>query len=322
MSAVARVTLAPLRALERFVFAAEDPRRLAAVRIGLCGLLAIRLAVGDYTFVAGQPGALYDPVSFMKLLPEMPSEGVTVAAQAIGVVAALAAAAGVATRATLPLAVACALLLNGMLNATGKIIHNDVLLVLCLLPLLAAPRAASARWTLREAVRTRTSGRDPGVSAPAPGEAFGWPVRTAMLLIALAYFFVGFQKLRFSGIEWVTSENLRWVLYASSDSQADPNGLALFVADRAWLAHLLAAGTIVIEVGFPLALFVPRLRWLFVPAAVSLHLGIYLAMGLDYSAQALTVIIVFVNWPLVIDALRARMRGHVIRRTRPHEAPG
>lgn len=35
-------------------------------------------------------------------------------------------------------------------------------------------------------------------------------------------------------------------------------------------------------------------------------------MGLDYSAQALTVIIVFVNWALVIDWLRTwreRRRG-------------
>ena len=46
---------------------------------------------------------------------------------------------------------------------------------------------------------------------------------------------------------------------------------------------------------------------MFVPAAVSLHAGIWLAMGLDYSAQALTVIIVFVNWPIVVDWVRRRL---------------
>ena len=298
-----------MRTLERFLFAPEEARRLAALRIGLCGLLAWRLATGDYTFVAGQPEALFQPVSFMKLLPEMPGHDLTVVLQIAGVAAAALAAVGLWTRATLPVAFACALVLNGMLNATGKIVHNDVLLLLCLVPLLAAPRAASAAWSLRLGTR-----RSDGEARPMRGEAYGWPVRTAMVVVALAYFFVGFQKLRFSGLEWITSDNLRWVLYASSDSQSEPNQLALFIADRAWMAHLLAAATVFCELFFPLALVFPRLRWLFVPGVVSLHLGIWLMMGLDYSAQALTVVVVYVNWPWVVDWARRRLpayRGRV-----------
>jgi hypothetical protein len=294
-----------MRTLEGFLFAAEDARRLAALRIGLCGLLAWRLAIGDYSFVAGQPEALFQPVSFMKLFGEMPGHDLTVALQILGVAAALLAAAGLWTRASLPIAFVCALVLNGMLNATGKIVHNDVLLLLCLVPLVASPRAASAAWSLR--LPWRAARRD---RPPQSGEAYGWPVRTAMVVVALAYFFVGFQKLRFSGIDWITSDNLRWVLYASSDSQSEPNQLALFIADRAWMTHLLAAGTVFLELFFPLALFWPRLRWLFVPGVVSLHLGIWLMMGLDYSAQALTVIIVFVNWPWVADWVRRRLPAY------------
>jgi hypothetical protein len=126
-----------------------------------------------------------------------------------------------------------------------------------------------------------------------------------MVVVALAYLFVGLQKLRYSGLDWIATDNLRWVLYGSSDAQADPNELALFVADRAWLAHLLAAGTMAVEIGFILCLPFAKLRWLFVPGAVGLHLGIMLAMGLDYSAQALTVIIVFVNWIAVAEAAAA-----------------
>ncbi len=294
-----------MRTLERFLFATEDARRLAALRIGLCGLLAWRLAIGDYTFVAGQPEALFQPVSFMKLFGEMPGHDLTVALQIVGVATALLAAAGLWTRASLPIAFVCALVLNGMLNATGKIVHNDVLLLLCLVPLVASPARTCAAWSLR--LPGRAARRD---RPPRSGEAYGWPLRTAMVVVALAYFFVGFQKLRFSGIDWVTSDNLRWVLYASSDSQSEPNQLALFIADRAWMAHLLAAGTVFLELFFPLALFWPRLRWLFVPGVVSLHLGIWLMMGLDYSAQALTVIIVFVNWPWVADRVRRRLPAY------------
>lgn len=303
----------PLRAAERFVFAAEDARRLAALRIGLFGLLAVRLASSDAGSVAGQPQALFDPVSLFEVLPEMPSVELTAAVQVVGVVAALVAAAGLWPRASFPVAFAAALFLNLMLNATGKIIHNDVVLMLCLLPLLATPRAASRAWALELSGRRRRG----AVGGALVGRAYGWPIRTAMVVIALAYLLVGLQKLRFSGLDWVTTDNLRWVLYASSDSQPEPNGVALFVADRALLAHLLAAATIAVELGFVLCLPFARLRWLLVPAVVGLHVGIWLGMGLDYSAQALAVIIVFVNWVVVVESVRAWAAAR-----RPAGAPG
>lgn len=285
-----------LAAGQRFLFAAEDPRRLAALRIGLFSLLALRMATIDPGHVAGQPAALFDPVSLFHLLPQMPSARVASVVQPLAVVAALAAAAGLWPRLTFPAAFALALFGELMLNSTGKIIHNETVLMLCLLPLLATPSAASRAWSLR-----------PGRSAGAgPAVAYGWPIRTAMVIVALAYLFVGLQKLRYSGVEWVTSENLRWVLYASSDAGREAHGPALFVAERAWLAHLLAAGTLALEIGFIACLRWASWRWVFVPGVVAMHLGIYLLMGLDYSAQALTVVLVFANWAVVADRLRRR----------------
>jgi hypothetical protein len=107
----------------------------------------------------------------------------------------------------------------------------------------------------------------------------------------------------------VTSGNLRWVLYAASDTQPDPNRFALFVADRPVLAHLIAAATLVVELGFPLVLWRPRLAWVFVPAVVAMHAGIGLAMHLDYSAMAATALIVLVDWPALADRLFATGQG-------------
>jgi hypothetical protein len=283
--------LRPLRAIDRFVFAAEDARRLAAMRIGLFGLVAVRLATsGDFAAVAGQPPALFDPISLFELLPSMPSPGLTSVLQVLGVIACLLAAAGIWPRASFPAAFAIAVFLNLMLNATGKVVHNDVLAILCLLPLLAAPRAATEAWAVRRA------------APPARrGIAYGWPVRTAMIVVGLAYLIAGLQKLRYSGFDWFASDNLRFVLWASSDAQGSPNDLALFVADHDWLAHAFATMTIAVEVGFILCLPFARLRWLLVPAVVGLHLGIWLAMGLNYLPQALTVVIVFVNWSALAD---------------------
>src|SRR5207302_9828671 len=201
--------------------------------------------------------------------------------------------------------VGCSLVRNGMLNGAGRVIVGDAVLTLCLLVLLAGGSAAREAWTLRDPVRRALGASgSPAVSPTLEGVRFGWPVRTAMVVIALAYFFAGFQKWRYSGLPWVTSDNLRWILYASSDSHKYPNELALFIAGRPLLAHAFAAGSLLLETCFPLVLFVRRLRWLFIPGAVAMHLGIQLAMGLDYSAQWLTLLIVFVDWPSLVGRLR------------------
>ena len=286
-----------MRRLEAWLFAPGDPRRLAAVRIGLCGLLAARLAIGPYAELASQPAALFRPISFLRLLERMPPRGLVLAVQALALAGAVLAAAGLWTRVALPLAWAAALPLVAMTSSLGKVVHNDVLLLLCLVPLLPAP--AGAAWSLDARRRSRRA-------PPDPGPAYGWPVRTAMVVVAGAYFFSGLAKLLHAGPGWVTSGNLRWVLYASSDQQPAPNPYALFVADRPVLAHLLAATTLAVELGFPLVLWRPRLAWLFLPAAVALHAGIWLAMRLDYSAMAATALLVVVDWPSVLHAPASR----------------
>jgi hypothetical protein len=278
--------------VERWLFAPGDPRRLAAARIGLCGLLAVRLASGPYPELATQPPALFRPISFLRLLDRMPSPEAVAILQAFALGAAVLATFGLLTRVTLPLAWLTALPLVAMTSSLGKVVHNDVLLLLCLVPLLPSP--AGAAWSLDARLRP----------AARRGAAFGWPVRTAMVVVAGAYCFSGLAKLLHAGPAWVASGNLRWVLYASSDSQPEPNPFALFVADRPVLAHLVAAATVAVELGFPLVLWRPRLAWLFLPAAVALHGGIWLAMRLDYSAMAATALLVMVDWPSVADRLR------------------
>jgi hypothetical protein len=292
-----------VRRLEAWLFAPGDPRRLAAVRIGLCGVLAVRLATGPYLELARQPAALFRPVSFLRPLDAMPPPAFVAAAQALAVACAVLAAAGLWTRATLPLAWVAALPLIAMTSSLGKVVHNDVLLLLCLVPLLPAP--AGAAWSL-------DARRRPAGTAGA-GPASGWPVRTAMVVVAGAYFLSGLAKLLHAGPAWVAGGNLRWVLYAASDQQPAPNPFALFVADRPALAQLLAAATLAVELGFPLVLWRPRLLWLFVPAVLALHAGIWLAVRLDYRAMAATVLVVMVDWP----AVAARLRRH----QRPTEPP-
>jgi hypothetical protein len=281
-----------MRRAERWLFAPEDARRLVGVRIGLCGVLALRLAMNDFDADAARH-ARFAPHFYMDLFNRMPSPELANALQICGIVAALAAAAGIAFRVTLPTAFVCSLLLHGILNSGGRVIVGDAVLMLCLLVLLVAGG---------------------GVRGQGVGERYGWPIRTMMVAVALAYFFAGFQKWRYSGFAWVTSDNLRWILYG----QMHPNGLALFIAGRPLLDHLFAAGALMLETCFPLVLFFPRLRWVFIPAAIAMHVGIQFVIRLDYSAQWLTAVIVFVNWPVAVEWVRGALSPEPAAR----EVPG
>jgi hypothetical protein len=293
------------RGADAWLFASGSARRLAAVRIGLSAVLAARLGRGIFLDLAAQPRALFRPVSFMRLFGGMPGRGVVIALQAAGVGAAVLATVGLRARYALPVAWACALVLNGMATSAGKVVHNDVLLLLALLPFLFAP--VSGRWSLDSLIQRR---RGPA-RGPEWSVRCGWPVRASMAVVAAVYFLIGLNKVILSGPAWVLSDNMRWILYASSDARRVPNGLGLFIADRPFLAHLVAAATLGLELGFPLVLWFRRARPVLVGGVIAMHLGIMVAMGLDYTPWILTDLAVFVDWPKVIDRVRGRRFGPV-----------
>jgi hypothetical protein len=116
--------------------------------------------------LARQPAALFRPISFLRLLEAMPPPGLVAVVQAVALVAAVLAVAGVAARVTLPLAWAAAVPLIAMTSSLGKTAHNDVLLLLCLVPLLPAPTADA--WSLAARRQAQARGRrrhEPGAPA-------------------------------------------------------------------------------------------------------------------------------------------------------------
>ena len=290
---MARLARRPLE----WAFGPGDPRQLAALRIGLCAVLLLRLAARTDTYLslADQQPELYRPISFMALLERMPSRPAIAACLAVGIVAAAVAIAGRYSRTALAIALLAALALNGMYTTQGKVMHNDVLLVLCLLAIVLARHGDA--WSL-DARRHRRRAE--------PGTAYGWPVRAAMLAIALGYLIAGLHKVAGSGgLGWASSDNMRWLLYVASDDQAG-NAVALWIAEHPWAAHAGAYGLLATECLFFTVLLAPLLRWAFIPAVIALHGGTQITLQLDYSAWPLCVIVVFVSWPAVVARVRGR----------------
>ena len=276
-----------MRPLTDWLFPVERPERLAAVRIGLCAVLFLRLTRTVYVELADQPAALFRPRSFMNLFPSMPPRSIVIAVQIVALLAAAAALIGWRVRATLPIAIVTSLFLNGMATSLGKVVHNDVLLTLCLFALL--PSRCADAW----AIDARGSA--------APSRDYGWPLRAMLVIVAGSYFFSGLHKLINSGPAWVFGDNMRWVMYQAAERGAEPNHVSLAIADRPWLAQLVAAAILLLELSFPIVLWLRRARAPYVAAAIAFHLGTWMTIGLNYWAQAATVAIV-----LLAPSLRVR----------------
>src|SRR5688572_21349519 len=231
--------------IDRWIFSRVDVRQVAALRIGLASILLWRLTQHDFIGLATQPDGLYRPLSYMQLFDSMPGPGVVQAALVAAFVAAVAAGLGLWSRVTLPIATCCSLLLFGMTTSMGKVMHNEALLLLCLLPLSLG--TTDDAWSVRSWWRHR-------FARPKSSEetASGWPWRVMILLVCGAYFFCRLAKLTHAGLEWVFSDNMRWILYANSDGRAQPNALALLIADHPWLSRASGFGILMLEIGFPL----------------------------------------------------------------------
>jgi hypothetical protein len=253
---VDRALLAPLPG-----WVAPTVRRL------LAATMLLRLALGPYWRYGGQPEVLFRPPPILSWLDAMPSTEVLVALQVLGAGVALVAVARPRDRYGFVGAWVALLALAGLKGSLGKVLHNDVLLLLAAVPFL-----------------------------PRPARGAGWPVRVSALAIVGAYAAAGTMKLAHTGPEWVAGDNMRWVMYAAAAGSLGPTtALARTIADHAWLAHTVAAGILGLELLAPLALWRP-LRPAFVAATALLHLGTWLTLGLDYWGWALTVAAVFLPW--------------------------
>lgn len=280
---------AALRGLDARLVAPGPPARLVAIQVALAVVLGLRLATRDWTVVAQRPAVLTDRVSMLGWMPAPVPVWLLVALQVTGLVGVVLVLVRRAPRVGFATAWAALTVLAGTAGMSGKVMHNDILLVTvgAVLVVAGTPRRGDGR--------------------AAPTVAAGWPPRAALAVIGTVYFLTGAQKLRHSGLEWVLGDNMAWVLRQGTSPFGA--GLTQAVADHALLPHALAAGALALELAAPVLLAVRRTRALFALTAAVMHTSIWAFLGLDYSAWVLTVAAVAV--PMAVPARWWRARSPV-----------
>ncbi len=127
-----------------------------------------------------------------------------------------------------------------------------------------------------------------------------WPLRTVQWIFALAYLSAGFSKIYYGGASWFTGLAIAsplardWLWY--------DRALPAMVLEIPYVLSVFAIGTVVIELGFVLAILVPRLVWYFVVGAAGFHISIFILQGADFLQWVLLYVIFLPslreNWPL------------------------
>jgi len=263
--------------LDQAMFAPGSAHRVACLRTALVVIIGLRLISHQWWSMSGRPAELFRPVPVVSWLATVPPMWLLVVVEVVGLIAVALCVMSKWPRVTFVMAWASLFLLAALHSSAGKIMHNEVLLLLACIPLWFAPSWARP-WDRREST------------------ASGWPPRLALVVVAIVYFMTGLKKLISSGLDWVASDNLSWVLYAGAPSDKSVLPAVAIALAGTWLPPVIAGVSLTLELAAPLLLWGRRSRYLFAAGIVGMHVGIGLLIGLDYSAWALTVIVLVFPW--------------------------
>lgn len=269
--------IAPVRALDRWWLSPMPAERLASLRI-LVGLFALGYVLARFghlvSYGSFSAGA-FRPIGVVALLPRPLPAPVVVAIAAACVAAGVLFVVGLRFRWTGPAFAALLLWTLTYRNSWGMIFHTENLLVLHVIVLAFTPAADAFSVDARRAAIVRE-----------PGARYGWPVRLLCIIAVVTYVLAGIAKLRFGGTGWIDGEvlrayvatdNLRKILLGSGHSP-----LAVPVLAYPGAFSVLAAMTLAVELGSPLALLGRRAAAVWVTAAIAFHWGVLALMVIAF----------------------------------------
>jgi hypothetical protein len=234
----------------------------------------------------------WHPISFYIVLNPHgpPPEDILRWMQAVWKISLITSLLGLCTRMSTAVACVLGVYLVGIPYNLGKINHDTA--VACISLAVMALSQCGRIWSLDQLI-AHFRGKPFDLR---PNAEYRWPIQLMRVVICSVFFGAGLNKLRTSGLDWITSENMQMTLL----HYITPVGLLLL--HYPLLCHCLAALTIIIEFLHPLSLFSSRLALFWVPAGVLLLVGIYLAMDIWF-LPLIVAHVFWVPWNLVFARL-------------------
>ncbi|WP_436795775.1 HTTM domain-containing protein [Actinospongicola halichondriae] len=148
---------------------------------------------------------------------------------------------------------------------------------------------------------------------PAASIRYGFPLRASWLVLGLAYFFAGFWKLGSIGLDWVTAENLRGILWDERLARGSGFTPMIDIASSDPLLTAGAAFTVAFELGFVFLVFNRRTRPLAVIAGLLFHCSTGMTMGIWFTGFTIFYV-AFIDWDSHLGRIET---GRGAQRRRP-----
>jgi hypothetical protein len=173
-----------------------------------------------------------------------------------------------------------------------------MMIALSVLAISASGRVLSLDWLLR---RRKTESFSDVLELK--GEFAGWPIRLVQWFFALMYISAVAMKMQAGGHDWMNGFTLQYYLIQDGLRWGSP--LALWFAQHHYVILLAQYGVILFQGTFWLAVLFPKLRWVYVPAGLCLHLGILFTLNAPFY-QWIVLYAVFIPWARAFQLLRQR----------------
>lgn len=268
---------------------------LRLVAVG-CQLALMLSSLGNIEIVSQVPHSFYKPLAIFKLMMAPfgggpPSLATMQTIQAVTLVAGGLALIGLRTNLALILfAIGCTFI-QAWSFSFGDVHHPPAIMMIALAALALSPagRALSVDAYL-ERRRNRLPRAD---QMQASSDLAGWPILLVQWFFALMYLSAFYAKLTNGHLQWANGYTLQY--YLAVDGLRWGSDLGVWLSQFHWLILLGQWGVMVFQGTFFLSLLIPRLKWLYVPAGMAMHVGIYVTLTAPFFQWA-ALYVVFIPW--------------------------
>jgi predicted DCC family thiol-disulfide oxidoreductase YuxK len=293
-----------MRWWDQYWFQPGSPATLGICRVLFFGGLALWLVPHDFSAWGSYSSVFWMPIWLFDRLNVPQLSAPTIASiQAVWKTALVLSAVGLFTRPAMLVTFVLGTYLMGLPQNFGQTQHFDTLVVFAC-GALALSRAADT-YSLDAMIAGAR--RRAAVSLP-PSPEYTWPIRFVWVAMAFIFCAAGISKLRHSGLEWIFSDNMAYLLQRQQYHLSDGEPLTdwgLIVARHPFVFRSLAAAAVSVETLFPLVLFSRRARYVLVPLGLAFLVGIRVLMGPTFE-QFMLCYVFWVPWDRVLEWVRGK----------------
>jgi hypothetical protein len=271
---------------------------LGVARVVVHGTFLISVFITSFSALGHLPVTIVRPTGVMKFVPWsfydrlLTPSGMTIL-KVVLVLSLVLSTAGLFTVVSTKTSFLLVLFYQGLLRSFGHFNHDEMLGVYCLAVLAFTP--CGDQFSLDQRWRKNVARQ---------AFAYAYPILLLQLLMAWVYFSSCLIKLRAGRLNYLNPDSLpSLAIYHSLDNLHDTAfRFAFWLPQYKAYLPVLVALVLIWEFIFPLAVFIPRLRWWILGGGVLFHLSTLFLMNIFFPHQ-LALYLLFVNWDRFVKVI-------------------